>query len=212
MASQIPPPKITALFIDIGGVLLTNGWDRHSREAAATKFDLDLKEMQDRHHLCYDTYESGKLPLEDYLNQVVFYCPRKFTPEQFRAFMYTQSQPYPQMLQLISKLKIKYGLKIVVVSNEGRELTTYRIKTFQLNSFVDFFISSCFVHFRKPDADIFKIALDVSQVPVENVLYLEDRLMFIQVAQRLGIQGIQHLDFASTCRQLSSFGLIADGL
>ena len=201
--------KITSLFIDIGGVLLTNGWDHHSRDAAAKKFDLDPKELQDRHHLCYDTYESGKLPLDDYLNQTVFYCPRNFTPEQFRVFMFEQSQPYPEMLDLISRLKAKYGLKIVVVSNEGRELTTYRIKTFHLNLFVDFFISSCFVHFRKPDPDIFKIALDVSQVPPENVLYLEDRLMFLQVARCLGIRGIQHLEFKSTCQQLSSYGLNA---
>jgi len=56
---------VTTLFTDIGGVLLTNGWDRKGRAAAAKHFRLDLEELNERHHLTYDTYESGKLDLEE---------------------------------------------------------------------------------------------------------------------------------------------------
>lgn len=198
---------VTALFLDIGGVLLTNGWDHQARELAAQTFDLDLDEMEDRHHLTFDTYEVGKLTLEEYLSRVVFYRKRPFTRAQFRRFMLAQSKPFPQMIELVRKLKARDGLKIVVVSNEGRELTVNRIRKFKLDRFVDFFISSCFVHFRKPDEDIYRMALDVAQVPAGQVVYIEDRLMFVQVAEALGIRGIHHTDYKSTCAKLASMGL-----
>ncbi len=193
--------------MDIGGVMLTNGWDRKARQMAALTFEIDLAELEERHHLTFDTYEEGKLSLDEYLNRLVFYQERSFTKEQFREFIFKQSKPYPDMIDLIRKLKDKYGLKIAVISNEGRELTTYRIHKFKLNEFVDFFISSCFLHLRKPDADIFRMALDISQVPPEQVLYIEDRPMFIKVAEDLGIKGIHHIDFCSTVSRLEVFGL-----
>ncbi|MCL4511744.1 MAG: HAD family phosphatase [Bacteroidetes bacterium] len=196
-----------ALFLDIGGVLLTNGWDHNSRKEAANKFGLDYEEMNERHHLTYDTFESGKLSLDEYLDRVVFYDERRFSHEDFKAFMYDQSQPFPEMLELIRNLKAKYNLKVGVVSNEGRELTEYRIKKFGLGKFVDFFISSCFVHFRKPDADIYRIALDVAQVSPDKSVYIDDRAMFVNMAQGLGINSIRHTSYQATRSALDSFGL-----
>jgi len=195
--------SMTTLFIDVGGVLLTNGWDRHSRMLASKKFDLDLEEMENRHHLNADTFEMGKLTLENYLNRVVFYQKRKFSKSDFQKFMFEQSKPFSQMIDLILKLKIQHGLKIAVVSNESNELNEYRIKKFKLGEFVDFFISSCIVHLRKPDEDIFRLALDIAQVPAERVVYIENTPMFVEVAQGLGIQSILHTDYESTCSKLS---------
>lgn len=199
--------KITTLFIDIGGVLLTNGWDHESRKQAAKEFGLDFDETQERHHLTFDTYEEGKLTLDEYLNRVVFYQKRSFTRARFRKFMFAQSKPFTEMIELICRLKSKYGLKVAAVSNEGRELNTHRIQTFKLDSFVDFFISSCFVHFRKPDEDIFRMALDIAQTPANRVAYIDDRLMFIQIAGNFGIHGIHHTSYKSTRDQLATFGL-----
>ncbi len=201
---------ITTLFVDIGGVLLTNGWDQHSRKHAAKTFDLDLNHMEDRHHLTFNTYEEGKLTLEEYLSRVVFYQKRPFTRAQFRNFMFTQSKPYPKMIELLRQLKTRYKLKIAVVSNEGRELNAYRIRKFKLDRFVDFFISSCFVHLLKPDVDIFRIALDIAQVPPRQIVYIENTPMFVQIAEGLGIASILHTDYRSTCAKLASFGLHND--
>ena len=201
---------ITTLFLDIGGVLLTDGWVHHARKRAAMNFKLDLAEMEDRHHLTFDTYEEGKLTLQEYLGRVVFYQRRPFTRAQFRRFMFAQSKPYPQMIELVRKLKAKYGLKIAVVSNEGRELNAYRIRKFKLAGFVDSFVSSCFVHVRKPDADIFRLALDITQAPARQVVYIENTPMFVQIAEGLGIRSILHTDYRSTCAKLSSLGLQTD--
>ncbi|HEY8959294.1 HAD family phosphatase [Chitinophaga sp.] len=201
------PTKITTLFLDIGGVLLTNGWDRAARKQAIQTFGLDALETEERHHLTFDTYEEGKLTLDEYLNRVVFYEERSFSRKDFRDFMYAQSAPYPEMLELIPKLKEKYKLKIAIVNNEGRELNEHRIHHFNISRFVDFYISSCFVHFRKPDADIYKIALDIAQVKPAEVVYVEDRSMFIDVAVGLGINGVCHTDYESTLKKLAAFGL-----
>ena len=212
MAANPISAPVTALFLDVGGVMLTNGWDRKSREAAAKQFGLDLDDLNDRHRMTFDTYETGKLSLEEYLKSSVFYKERPFTMEEFRTFMFNQSVAYPGMIDLIRGLKAKYNLRIAVVNNEGRELNEHRIRTYKLGEFVDFFISSCFVHFRKPDADIWKVALDIAQVPKEEVVYIDDRPMFVQVAQGLGIRGIihNHKNVAQTKEALAGIGLKLD--
>jgi len=201
---------ITCLFVDIGGVLLSNGWDHHLRKQAATDFKLDWDELESRHHLNVDVYETDKLTLKDYLARVVFYEERPFTPTQFRDFMFAHSQPYPEMIELVTQLKIRYGLKIFVVSNEAREINDYRIEKFKLDEFVDCFISSCYVHLRKPDKDIFRLALDIAQVPAKQTAYIENTPLLVQVAETFGIRGILHTDYKSTCEKLAALGLIND--
>jgi putative hydrolase of the HAD superfamily len=195
-----------ALFLDVGGVLLTNGWDRAMRQRAAATFRLDYADMDERHHLTFDTFESGKLTLDEYLDRTIFYHERPFSREEFTSFMFSQSKPYPQMIEWVRALKARYPLKVAVVSNEGRELTVYRVRTFGLAEFVDFFIVSSFVHFRKPDRDIYRMALDIAQVSPEQVAYVEDRLMFVEVAQSLGIRGIHHTSYESTRKGLETLG------
>jgi putative hydrolase of the HAD superfamily len=198
---------VTTLFLDIGGVLLTDGWDRHARRRAAKAFSLDGAEMEERHHMTFETYEEGKLTLEDYLDLVVFGQKRPFTRSQFRHFMFSQSKPYPRMIALVNRLKQRYGLKIVVVSNEARELNAYRIRRFKLTELADAFISSCFVHVRKPDAEIFRLALDIAQAPARQVVFIDNTPMFVDIAQGLGIRSIHHKDYQSTCAQLDALGL-----
>jgi len=198
---------ITTLFLDIGGVLLSNGWGHESRKLAAETFHLDEAEMEERHHLNMVTHEEGKLTLSEYLNRVVFYEKRSFTPDQFQEFMYTQTTPNLEMIEFIKQLKEQYKLKIAVINNEGRILNEYRIRKFQLTQFVDFFISSCFVHYRKPDTDIFRLALDVAQISVDQAVYIEDLQMFVDVARELGIRSIRHKNQLSTSEVLATMGL-----
>ncbi len=202
-----PPVRITALFLDIGGVLLTNGWDRDMRRRAAAQFGLDLAEMEERHRLVFDMYEEGKSSLDDYLAKTVFYQTRTCTPDEFKAFMFAQSQPYADMLELIRTLKLRHRLKVVAVNNEGRELNVYRIQTFRLGELFDAFVSSCFVHCRKPDPDIFRLALDIAQVPPPQIAYLDDRPLFAEVARELGLQAIDHTGYESTRAAFAALGL-----
>jgi putative hydrolase of the HAD superfamily len=198
---------VTTLFLDIGGVLLTNGWGRQVRRVAAEKFQLDFAEMDERHHLSFTAYEDGKLTLDQYLDQVVFYQPRPFSRDDFRAFMYAQSQPFPDMLNYLRTLKERHHLKMVVVSNEGRELTAHRIEAFHLADVIDAFVVSSYVHYRKPDRDIYALALDIAQVKSDQVVYIDDRPLFVEVARGMGIRSIQHVTLQKTQQTLASFGL-----
>ncbi|MBA3816617.1 MAG: HAD-IA family hydrolase, partial [Parachlamydiaceae bacterium] len=171
--------QITTLFCDIGGVLLTNGWDRNIRKNAAEQFDMDFEEFENRHQLCFYLFEIGKISLKEYLEETVFYKERSFTMEKFIDFMHAQSKPYDEMIAFVKELKDKYHLKVVILSNEGRELTDYRQKKFALTDFADFFVVSSYVHLRKPDKDIFQLALDLVQTPPESIIYIDDRGWFI---------------------------------
>ncbi len=205
MPASLAP--VTSLFLDIGGVLLTNGWGRQVRRAAADKFHFDFADMDERHHLSFTAYEHGKLTLDQYLDQVLFHQPRDFSREEFKAYMYAQSQPFPDVLRFMTALKARHRLKMVVVSNEGRELTDSRVATFGLRDFIDAFVVSSYVQYRKPDQDIYRLALDIAQVRPEQVVYIDDRPLFIEVAQGLGIRSIQHVTLDATQRLLASWGL-----
>jgi putative hydrolase of the HAD superfamily len=199
--------RITTLFQDIGGILLTNGWDGGARQRAAEKFRLDLDELNRLHHQTFGTYEEGRISLDEYLKRVIFHRKRPFSIEEFRSFMFAQSQPYPEMIEFVRELKSRHGLRIIAVSNEGRELSDYRNRRFGLPEVIDFFITSCYVHLRKPDQEIYRMALDVSQAPIDQIVYVENTPMFVGVAGALGIQTILHVDYPSTRAAFEAYGL-----
>jgi len=207
MTKHIPT---TTVFLDIGGVVLDNGWDHLSRRRAAKHFKLNWMEMEHRHILNVSLFEEGRLTMDDYLGRVIFHEKRSFTRAEFQGFMFAQSKPFPDMIDLIRQLKKKYGLKVIVLSNESRELNAHRIRTFKLDEFVDVFISSCFVRLRKPDSEIFRMALDIAQTAGRHIIYIENTSMFVQIAERFGIRGILHANYSSTCAKLASFGLRPD--
>ena len=202
---------ITTLFLDVGGVLLTNGWDHLERKRAAKHFKLDWAEMQDRHSLNFAAHEEGRVTFEEYLDRVVFFKKRSFSRAQFQIFMFAQSKPYTEMLELVRNLKAHYGLRVAVVSNESLVVNAHRIHKFKLDGFVDTFISSCFVHTRKPDVEMFRLALDVVQAPATRVLYIENTPMFVQIAEGLGIRSILHTNYKSTRAKVASFGFQNEG-
>ena len=207
MKTTIP---IKTMVVDIGGVLLTNGWDHHERQRTAKHFKLTWAEMQDRHELNFETHEQDKISFLDYLDRVVFWQKRSFTRAEFRQFMFAQSKPFIEMIELVRHLKAKYQLKIIVVSNEAREVNAYRIRRFKLAGFVDAFISSCFVNLRKPDAAIFQLALDIAQTPARQIVYIDNTPLFVQIAEEFGMRGLLHTDCQSTAAKLAAFGLRLD--
>ena len=198
---------ITTLFLDIGGVLLTNGWDTALRRQTAEHFNVDYTELDHRHRVTYDTYEEGKMSLETYLRQIIFFEPRSYTAADVQNYILEQAEPYQDTIDLVQRLKAVYGLKIAVVSNEGREIAEDRIARFHLKDFVDFFIVSAFVHFRKPDLDIYRLALDVAHVQPEQVAYIEDRPLLCEVAAELGIHSVLNRNAAETREILAGLGL-----
>jgi len=199
--------RITTLFLDMGGVILSNGWGRRSRSKAVARFNLNAAEMEERHHLTFDTYEEGKITLPEYLNRVVFYEPRTFSPADFIDFMYSESTALPGAIDFFKELKQRYQLKVIAVNNEGRELNDHRINNFRLHELFDAFVSSCFVQRRKPDADIFRMASDISQTAPVHSLYIDDRSMFVEVAQSLGMNGLQYKGLEEAKVALAGFGL-----
>lgn len=196
--------KITTLFCDVGGVLLTNGWGRTSRAKAVKKFGLDSAEFEERHQLIFGDYEAGKIDLEEYLHRTIFFLPRTFSYEDFIDFMYEQSEPHEEVIDLLHKIKKKYRLKFLIVSNEGREIMEYRIDKFRLTELADIFVVSSFIGIRKPDKKMFQIALDLSQAVPEQVVYIDDRELFVEIARDMGIQGIKHTSKSGTEEALNS--------
>lgn len=196
--------KIKSLFLDIGGVLMTNGWDHRSRKAAVEKFGLSFEEFEVKHAQYNPLLEKDEISLEEYIKCVVFWEERPFTPEQFRDFMYEQSKPHLEVINYFKDLKKTYSLRVSIVSNESRALTAYRIKLADLTSLADDFFVSCFVHLQKPDPRIFKLASEVTQTPYDRVFYIDDRAELIEKAAAIGLSGLAHVSLEQTKQHLNA--------
>ena len=196
--SGLDVSNIKVVFSDIGGVLLTNGWGHESRQKAAKQFGIDYEEMDVLHHFIYNVFEIGRISLDDYLDTVVFHCPRDFSKDEFKKFMYAQSVELPKLLPWFKNWKTQTELPVFAISNESRELNDYRIKTFNLHEVFDGFFSSCYLGVRKPDPRIFNTALEIVQVKPAEAIYFDDRRMLVNAAKKIGINAIEHQGFETT--------------
>ena len=183
---------ITTMFWDIGGVILTNGWGRVSRREAAKVFHLDWEEFQDRHDLSFPALDAGRITLDEYLERTLFHHPRSFTREEFIAYIFAQSREFPESRAVLDEVTQTRKYFIGSINNEPLELNQYRIAAFNLRRNFEVFFSSCYVRSRKPEEAIFRMALEVSQRPPEQCLFIDDRPLNLDVPRRLGMNVIHY--------------------
>lgn len=183
--------EIKALFWDVGGVLLSNAWDHSQRADALSHFNLDEKAFGERHELLVSSFERGKISLHDYLDRTVFYRPRSFTLEEFREYIFSLSQPSPDVLAFATSLATSGRYLMGTINNESRELNLYRIEKFNLRSIFRLFVSSCFVGLRKPEPEIYQLTLEITQQVPEQCCFIDDRVLNLEVAKRLGMHVIE---------------------
>jgi putative hydrolase of the HAD superfamily len=199
--------KITTLFWDIGGVILTNGWDGGSRKEAAKVFHLDAEEFHDRHDLSFPAFDCGQITLQDYLDRTLFYRQRSFTREEFTAFMFAQSKEYPEARAILDKVASSGKYFVGAINNEPLELNQYRIDTFDLRRNFLVFFSSCYVRSRKPEEMIFRVALEVTQRPPEQCLFIDDRPLNLDSPRRLGMNAIHYQNAEQLRSELGNYGI-----
>ncbi len=202
-------PQISAIFWDVGGVLLTNAWDRAQRERTLAQFHLDPVEFGDRHEMVVSSFERGKISLDEYLDRTIFYRPRAFTRETIREYVFSLSQPDSAALNLARGLARSGKYFMSTINNESTELNLYRIETFGLREIFSLFVSSCFVGLRKPEQGIYRVALEITQRPAENCCFIDDRALNLECARKLGMHTIEKETAEQLQQELQKLGVTA---
>jgi putative hydrolase of the HAD superfamily len=200
-------PEISAIFWDVGGVLLSNAWDHTERKKALEHFDVDEAEFNSRHEMLVSSFERGKISLDEYLDRAIFYQPRPFTREEFSTFIFSLSQPNEAVLGLARNLAASRKYLMSTINNESRELNLYRIEKFGLREIFNLFVSSCFVGLRKPEEAIYRLALDLTQRPPGQCCFIDDRALNLESAQRLGMHTIEMKGADELCQELHKIGV-----
>jgi len=200
-------PDVTALFWDVGGVILSNGWDRAARSAAAKKFGLDWEEFQDRHDLASPAFETGQITLDTYLQRTVFYRKRSFTREEFIDFIFGQSSELPESRAVLDEISKTGHYLLATINNEPRELNEFRIQKFNLRRDFKGFFSSCYLGVRKPDEGIYKLALEVTQRIAEECIFIDDRELNLECARQMNMTTIHFQNAAQLRRDLVANGV-----
>ncbi len=202
--------KVKVLFWDNGGVILTNGWDRGSRRNAVEKFNLDWADFEDRHELMLNAFECGQASLDEYLRRTVFYREHAFTPDDFKKFMFAQSQAFPESLDFLGKLTATGRYFSAALNNESLEINDYRIRTFKLRDYFKAFFSSCYLGVRKPDRGIYSLALKITQSAPEECAMVDDRGLNLECAKEMGMHTIQFQNVEQLREDLARLGVTAD--
>lgn len=198
---------VISLFFDIGGVLGSNGWDRQQRAAAVRHFGLDEDELEEPHGETVAMLEQGRMGLDEYLRCAVFYRPRSFTPEDFKAYMRAQSVPYRETIDLARALAGTGRYRLMTINNESAELNQYRLEQFGLRDVFVTFFSSCWVGTLKPARRIYEVALAMSQAEPGRSVFIDDREQNLEPARELGMQTIRFTDAAQLRQDLAELGV-----
>ena len=199
--------RISALFWDVGGVLLSNAWDHEQRQRTLKQFALDEVEFENRHEMLVSSLERGKISMQEYLERTIFYRPRSFTLDAFKEFMFSLSQPDTAALQLAAELTRSGKYLMSTINNESKELNLFRIQTFGLREIFSLFISSCFVGLRKPEEGIYRLALEITQRAPQECCFVDDRPLNLDSASRLGMQVIQMENARQLRQELQKLGV-----
>ncbi len=200
-------PEIQAIFWDVGGVLLSNAWDHTERAEALQHFHLDEKEFHARHEMVVSSFERGKISLDEYLDRTVFYKDRPFTREQFRDYMFSLSQPMPEVLAFARGLATSDNYFMGTINNESRELNLLRIEKFGLRDIFRVFVSSCFVGLRKPESGIYRLAIEITQIDPKQCCFIDDRALNLECAAKLGMRTIQMQTLEQLREELGKMGV-----
>ncbi len=200
-------PQISAIFWDVGGVLLTNAWDRAQREQALEQFKLDEEEFHDRHEMVVSSLERGKISLDEFLERTIFYRPRPFTRDDFKRYMFSLSQPQSDVLEFARQLSNSGKYLMATINNESTELNLYRINKFGLREIFTLFVSSCFVGLRKPEEGIYRLALDITQKSPQECCFIDDRALNLECARGLGMNTIEMENLGQLREALGKLGV-----
>jgi putative hydrolase of the HAD superfamily len=203
--------EVTTVFCDLGGVFLTNGWDRTSRRQAVERFHLDWEEFEDRHELLLNGFETGTVTLSEYMQRTVFYRERNFTRDDFKKFVFEQSKPFPESLEVLGSLARTGKYLIAALNNESLEINEYRIDTFNLRNYFESFFSSCYLGVRKPDDGIYRRTLSITHRKPSECLFIDDRGLNLECAKELGMTTIQFHNVNQLRQDLADHGVTFNG-
>jgi len=210
MRSDYTVTAVSTLFWDNGGVILTNGWDRGSRQLAVETFHLDFVDFEDRHELMLNAFECGKATLAEYLQRTVFYRDRPFTVDDFKQFMFSRSRALPEPLAFLGELARTRRYMMASLNNESLEINEYRIRTFRLRDYFQAFFSSCYLGVRKPDRGIYSLALEITQRDPSECVLIDDRGLNLECAREMGMHTIQFVHVPRLRDDLAQLGIQTD--
>ncbi|HEY2470774.1 MAG TPA: HAD-IA family hydrolase [Terracidiphilus sp.] len=198
-----------AILFDIGGVLLTNGWDHRERAAVVEQFHLNGAELEAHHMKAYEPWERGEITLNEYLDAVVFYEPRAFSREEFFAAMCAQSKQLPDGgICILKELAASDKCMIGSLNNEALETQEFRVEKFELRRYLKFTFASCYMGLRKPDPNIYRHALGILGKSPECSLFIDDRLENVAAAAAVGMKALRFTGADALRRDLENLQVL----
>jgi putative hydrolase of the HAD superfamily len=197
------------ILFDVGGVLLTNGWDHRERAAIVDQFHLDAAALEAHHAKAFEPWERGEITLDEYLDAAVFYEPRSFTHEEFFAAICAQSKELPDgAIRILKELAASHKCMVGSLNNEARETHEFRMQKFGLRQYLEFTFTSCYMGLRKPDPAIYRRVLGILGKSAERSLFIDDRLENVAAAAAVGMKALRFTGAVALRRDLQALEVL----
>jgi HAD superfamily hydrolase (TIGR01509 family) len=202
--------SIRTIFWDLGGVVLTNGWDPGQRKRVLSRLGVNLEAYEELHDRANYYWERGLLTAKDFFSQTVLLPNPKLdlTFDMLWPQVCAASKVlHPECLDMLAELKQMGRYRIATLNNESRELNEYRLDAFKLRSLFDYFICSGYVHEMKPNLGIYKSAIDISGFAASSALFIDDKPENCAAAEAVGMHAIRFESPAQLCTALVEYGI-----
>jgi HAD superfamily hydrolase (TIGR01509 family) len=207
--------SIRTLFWDIGGVVLTNGWDIDQRTKVLSRLGVDLEAYEEVHERANYYWERGLITAKEFFAQTVLNPNPKLdlTFDIVWKQVCAQSKVlHPECLDILAELKRQGRYRLATLNNESRELNGHRLDAFKLRSLFDYFICSGYVHEMKPLPGVYRSAIDISGFEARTALFIDDKEENCESAKVLGMQTIWFKNPEQLCTALADYDIHVNAL
>jgi HAD superfamily hydrolase (TIGR01509 family) len=200
--------SIRTIFWDVGGVLLTNGWDHGQRTRVLGRLGVDLEAYEEVHERANYYWERGLITAKDFFGQTVLGANPELTFDVLWPQVCAESKVlHPECLDLLAELKDQGKYRLATLNNESRELNEYRLDAFKLRTLFDYFICSGYVHEMKPAEGIYRSAIDISGFDARTGLFIDDKEENCEAARAVGLNAIRFVTPGQLREELRGYGV-----
>jgi epoxide hydrolase-like predicted phosphatase len=191
-----PLQNVRAVIFDWGGVMeaqpdddLYQTWERR----------LSLEPGSLEWLLWGETWRqlsSGQITEQEYAARIAdnLGMPDAEAVQRFMAEFMAEDRFYPEMAETVRALRERY--QVALLSNAGPDQVEWARERygFDIDAEFDVYINSAHEGMRKPNEDIFHLALERLSVEPRHAVFLDDMVYNVDAAREIGIHTVQFVD------------------
>ncbi|BAM01423.1 MULTISPECIES: HAD family hydrolase [Caldilinea] len=193
-----------SILFDLGNVLVHYD-HRRALTALAGLYGVDAEEVLNLYQAIASAFGTGRIAPEEVVHRFNECFGVERSLESFTEAFCSGLARNDAALAYAVSLQQEDALAIGAISNTNAlHVAWLDAHVPELREF-DLVMMSNEVGIHKPDPQIFELAMELLNIPAEQILYIDDLAENVEAARRLGMAGVVHFDWIKTRRQIETW-------